>query len=199
MTSVYKNKIVCLKGKIIQFQRDDRSPMLYKDFIEIKPNFKKGDICNFIKFSTNLINQKTYQCMTCSFQSNQPICEKCAKTCHSGHVLIKCNKSLVSGCSCGQNMLKSSCKCLISDHKFPICSKSIKNSIVTQHGFSCKSCNLSFICNACAENCHRGHMLDDLGIVEQVCHCESGGLVSCRCYHPEDIKEMAVIKPTQPI
>ena len=185
--------------EIISFVRDEQTISDYKYIFDNKPKPNPNEVCNIIKYSTNLLNQNMYQCMTCQFHKDQFICPTCAQICHRGHVLVRFPKGFSSGCSCGYNQLKCACKCLSSDHRVPICTLSLKKLVTIQHAYSCKTCNLSVVCNACAEKCHRNHTLDDIGITEELCQCGlQKGLCPCRCYHPESVQNMTVISPTLP-
>ena len=192
---------ICYQN-IITYRRDSDLPVKYKDIIENKSPLNEDEVCNFIKYSTNLVEQVRYKCITCQGDdgnSNSYICETCAKICHKGHITLRFGKGLVSGCCCGQNHLLCACKCLSPNHRVPICTLSLKKALSMQHGYSCSTCNLSFVCNACAEKCHRGHALHDIGITDQVCQCGMGhGLAPCRCYHPESVENMTIVTPTIP-
>ena len=190
---------VCNKN-IMSFMPDEELPKKYHEIYANKPKPDPDDVCNFAKYSTNLIKQPTYRCITCNTDESQPICEKCAKICHAGHHLIELPPSLVSGCACGQNLLKRSCKCLTPNHLLPLCTNALDQGAVVQHGYSCRSCDLSFICNACAEKCHKGHIIDDAGVAAHICHCGMHkGNVQCRCMHKEDASKLAKVAPTMPL
>lgn len=185
--------------EIMSYQADKKLFKRYKAILQNKPIPNPDDVCNYIKFSTNLIKQRMYQCMTCQSDNDQYLCENCARFCHNGHILLKYENVICSGCNCGQNHLRSACRCLCPDHNKLICTLSLKPVVQLQHCLSCKTCDLQYVCNACAEKCHRGHNLVDAGLCEQVCQCGLGkGLCECRCYSPESVANMVTILPTMP-
>ncbi|EAX94887.1 hypothetical protein TVAG_370580 [Trichomonas vaginalis G3] len=137
--------------------------------------------CNFAVNGITPVKQVYYQCLTCTQSKGLPICESCAKTCHKGHLLVVLQNGFLTGCACGQNMLHRPCKCLIDESSLP-CTNLISKERQVQHGYACFTCGLDFVCNSCAQICHRGHYLKEIEFSENVCKCGlNRGITTCKC------------------
>lgn len=118
--------------------------------------------------------QHLYKCETCCpLNDSLFICKSCAEKCHSGHKVI--DFGIQKGCcSCGLKKLpKNNCQF----RNFTINENGCTVSLMKQRWFQCLNCadygRQSFgICKQCAEKCHAGHFLIDLGVGTFQCNCD---------------------------
>ena len=81
-------------------------------------------------------------------------------------------------------------------HHYLQCTISLMNkNPFTQQLYYCKTCALpegQAICESCAEYCHKGHHLVDLGYFYGFCTC-GNGCKNCRCYLIDPYEDMDLI------
>lgn len=69
--------------------------------------------CTYSTTGDKFTVQKLYVCRTCNFDSNQCICEGCAKFCHEGHDVVFASEC-EGFCDCGSGLLPTKCKIMES-------------------------------------------------------------------------------------
>lgn len=65
--------------------------------------------CTYGVTKDNFYRQNFYRCLTCGLKGNLGCCESCAKTCHSGHLLLNCGE-LSCYCDCSKDIGGNACK-----------------------------------------------------------------------------------------
>ena len=134
-----------------------------------------GSKCTFDHFGTQGQCQRWYQCLTCwGGKSQFGTCDVCAKECHKGHNLVNTGMSSGSVCDCGYNK-----------HKSDVCTFHVsKETGIVQPFYTCLICfpsgNKGF-CFQCMKNCHAGHPIQSLGVIEDFCDC---ALQDCQISKP---------------
>lgn len=73
-------------------------------------------LCTFLLSGSDEMSQKAYICETCKLSGY--ICENCANTCHSGHVIKSCGVESFS-CSCGSANDERFCTCKLMSNIEP--------------------------------------------------------------------------------
>ena len=127
---------------------------------------KIGLKCTFDIFGIKGQSQRWYQCLTCwGGKSQFGTCDFCAKECHKGHNLIYTGMSSGGAfCDCGYNK-----------HKSDVCTFHVtKNKYRVQPFYTCLICFPSGkkgCCFQCMKNCHAGHPIQSLGVIEAFCDC----------------------------
>ena len=101
---------------------------------------------------------------------NLCLCEACANVCHKDHEIIP-HPSNAAFCDCGYGCGLESCKCLNLLSVRSLCTRTRINKKINQRAYSCKTCNISYICNSCKENCHKFHDIFDNGLLVYLCQC----------------------------
>lgn len=122
--------------------------------------------------------QHLYKCTSCCKEKDDFICKACALNCHKDHNVIDCG--IQKGfCACGALKIGNGARCKRSyfiEFKPDQCSFGAKKGEVLQRWFQCMTCGLYGdeelgVCMSCAHNCHKDHVLLDLGVKKKKCHC----------------------------
>lgn len=105
---------------------------------------------------------KLFHCDDC----NIDVCEGCAYFCHIKlhHAVSEIGVTNCMKCQCGEKGFPDHCNV-----------EFIGEDNSSQHLYLCQSCCLTsdklLVCKSCAEKCHAGHVLIDMGIQKNHCSC----------------------------
>ena len=134
--------------------------------------------CTFRESGAHYKSMDLCHCERCGFTGSAVICVPCAMMCHKDHNPSEKHHSSGGYCDCGDPN-NDTFDCLLAPpsnppEPIPVCTALQKpDEEVNQTRYICKTCNMEYLCEACAKKCHAGHNIEKVTdrSFKFVCQC----------------------------
>lgn len=149
-----------------------------EDVLNQKP---PNELCEFAQTGKEFLSKDVWSCRTCGLEfPHKCICSVCARNCHRGHDLV--HNGLIASFYCDCPTLyhmdsnKNNCRCCPQSDE--MCTSLFTGDPQNQREYICNSCNVSKLCENCAEKCHANHDVKYVTDTPFLCQCSSN---TCKC------------------